>query len=112
MSSVFEGRNVDDALERIHDYVDLSVSGYDTPFGCASMQMMVDVLLELEEKMREHHMNPEETEFPTAKYAVQELQKYLDHQKGNIADATEARIYTRALKADLGGLRRLERDLN
>jgi hypothetical protein len=59
--------------------------------------------------MRHHGVNPEESEFPEAIYAVQELQKYVDGQTSDIANATEARIFTRALKAELDNLRRLER---
>jgi hypothetical protein len=112
MSSVFEGTNIDHAIEKIHDHLNRSGSGYDAQMAGPMVRSIADVLWKLESKMREHHIAPNESDFPTANYAIQELQKYVDNQQGKIADATEARIYTRALKSDLDALRQLERDID
>jgi hypothetical protein len=110
--SSFEGHNISYAIEKIHDYINRSGSGYDAGWASTGAHLITEVLQTLETKMRDQGMNPEESEFPEAIYAIQELQKYVDNQRSNIADATEARIYTRALKADLDDLRRIERELD
>jgi len=108
MSSVFGEHKLDYAMEKIHDYINRSGSGYDAGWASTGAHIITDVLRQLEIKMRDRGMNPEESEFPEAIYAVHELQKYVDSQTSDIASATEARIFTRALKAGLDSLRRLE----
>lgn len=111
-SSVFAGKNVSYAIEKILDYCfhpNVEGTQHFADFG---VKQILSGLQELEVKMRQARINVDNSNFPTALRSVSELQQYIDKQPSGIADEIEARIYVQSLERDLEELRRWERDLD
>jgi hypothetical protein len=111
MASVFDNRNISYSLEKIADFINGSGSGVVAGFGSSAAKIIVEVLEQLETKMREHGLDPGHSEMPTALHAARELQKYVNDQQSEIANRTEARIFLRSLRTDIGDLKQYEQDM-
>lgn len=110
--SIFAGKNVAYAIEKILDYCyHPSVAGTQH-FADFGVKQILAGLQELEAKMRQACINVDNSNFPTALRSVSELQQYIDKQPSSITDEIEARIYVQSLEKDLEELRRWERDLD
>jgi membrane-bound lytic murein transglycosylase MltF len=109
MASVFDGKNMPYAFEKISDFINGSGSG--TALAPTSAEIIIAALEELKAKAKKWNANPDESDIPHALYAARELQKFVNRQRSDVANESAARIYVEALRAFFVDIQKYEKDL-
>jgi hypothetical protein len=110
MASVFDGKNISYAFEKVGDYIRNSGSG--VALAPTAARILVGTLEELKTKMKGNNSDPDESELPSALYAACELEKYVNRKPSDIANASAAQVYVTSLRADVAEMQKYEKDMD
>jgi hypothetical protein len=110
MASVFDGKNISYAFEKLGDHIRNSGSGVAIAPNAA--RILVGALEESKIKIKKNNSDPEESELPSALYAARELEKYVNRKPSDIANSEAAQVYVTSLRADVAQMQKYENDMD